>query len=118
MIEYTIPGVIHKVRVGQDSGSHRIEILLRGSVVASVNLTSHTEAGVKKALKEAISESGVGHQIPDSVIDNLAGKLTEAGGYLGALISEEAATEDKLDTILKKLETIELRLEVIEKRLK
>lgn len=117
MTEYTIPGVIHKVRVGQDSGSHRIEILLRGSVVASINLTSQTESGVKKALHEAISEAGVGHQIPESVIGNLAGKLIEAGGYLGALVSEEITTEDKFNIILKKLETIESRLEVIEKRL-
>ncbi|MHA2298190.1 MAG: hypothetical protein ACXAEU_02665 [Candidatus Hodarchaeales archaeon] len=117
MTEFSIPGVVYKVCVRQDQGSHRVEVSLHGATESSVNISTHSEAGVKKALQQAVTEAGIAHQVPPSVIDNLAAKLTEAGGYLESAVLEEVVKEDKLDLILQKLEIIERRLASIESRL-
>ncbi|MFW9996659.1 MAG: hypothetical protein ACFFD4_31740 [Candidatus Odinarchaeota archaeon] len=117
MTEFSIPGVVYKVRIRQDQGSHRVEVLLHGAGVSSINISSQSLEGIKKALQEAVQEAGIAHQVPPSVIENLAAKLTEAGGYLGEAAMMEAAKDDKLDLILQKLEIIEERLRAIEERL-
>ena len=124
-----IPGLSHEaiIRYDPNSGVSMIELHLRGDVIASAPLKAASESGIAKGLTEVAKNAEILHQIPDSILKDLAKRLSVESGYVeapgGTGKSSNAGTadlspevEEKLNQILSKLDKIEARLSSIEQK--
>ena len=122
-----IPGLSHEAIIRYDgtSGVSMIELRLRGDVIASTPLKAASESGIAKGLTEVCKMAEILHQIPDSILKDLAKRLSVESGYVeapggstkasnggGAEISPEI--EEKLNQIISKLDQVMTRLKTIE----
>ncbi len=124
-----IPGLSHDVTIRYDpsSGVSMIELRLRGDIIASAPLKAASESGILKGLTEVTKNAEILHQIPDSILKDLAQRLSVESGYVevpsAAAKSSGAATadlspevEEKLNQILSKLDQVMARLKSIEEK--
>ena len=124
-----IPGLSHEaiIRYDPSSGVSMIELKLRGDLIASAPLKSASESGILKGLTEVTKSAEILHQIPDSILKDLAQRLSVESGYVEAPSGASKSTggaggdispeiEEKLNQILAKLEKIETRLSSIEQK--
>lgn len=124
-----IPGLSHEANIRYDgtSGVSMIELRLRGDLIASSPLKSASESGIAKGLAEVAKMAEIAHQIPDSILKDLAKRLSVESGYVdvpsgpakaagsgGGEISAEV--EEKLNQILSKLDDVMARLKSIEEK--
>jgi hypothetical protein len=124
-----IPGLSHEAVIRYDgtSGVSMIELRLRGDVIASTPLKAASESGIAKGLSEVAKMAEILHQIPDSILKDLAKKLSVESGYVeapggstkaaGASSGElSPEVEEKLNLILSKLDQVMVRLKSIEEK--
>jgi len=124
-----IPGLSHEANIRYDptSGVSMIELKLRGDVIASTPLKAASESGIAKGLTEVAKMAEILHQIPDSILKDLAKRLSVESGYVEAPVGASKSSgggsaelspevEEKLNQILSKLEKIEARLASIENK--
>ena len=123
-----IPGLAHEVNIKFESGVAMINLSLRGDVIASTPLKSASENGISKGLQEVAKIAEIAHQIPDSILKDVAKRLSADSGFVGetpqtpgntamsggAELSQEV--EEKLNLILTKLGGIEKQLKSIEEK--
>ena len=124
-----IPGLSHEAQIRYDpsSGVSMIELYLRGDLIASSPLKAASETGIAKGLTEVAKSAEILHQIPDSILKDLAKRLSVESGYVeapgGANKSNGGSTaelspeiEEKLNQILSKLDQVMVRLKSIEEK--
>ena len=124
-----IPGLSHEAIIRYDgtSGVSMIELRLRGDVIASTPLKSASESGIAKGLGEVAKMAEIAHQIPDSILKDLAKRLSVESGYVeapsgaakagsGGTADMSPEVEEKLNTILSKLDEVMARLKSIEEK--
>lgn len=124
-----IPGLSHEAIIRYDgtSGVSMIELHLRGDIIASTPLKSASESGIAKGLNEVAKQAEILHQIPESILKDLAKRLSVESGYVEAPSGPSRATsgggaelspevEEKLNTILTKLDEVMERLKSIEEK--
>ena len=120
-----IPGLAHEVVVKMDSGVSKIILSLRGDVIASAPVRSRSESGIMKSLIEIAKNAEIAHQIPESIFQDLAKKLTRESGYLDPVISSKDGVEqgqpifdpefdEKLTAVQEKIAEISQKLEKLE----
>lgn len=124
-----IPGLAHEaiVRYDATSGVSIVELRLKGDVIASTPLKAASESGIAKGLTDVAKQAEILHQIPDSILKDLAKRLSVESGYVeapsGATKSSSGGTaelspevEEKLNQILSKLDQVMVRLKSIEEK--
>lgn len=127
-----IPGLAHEVHVRIESGVHLMDLTLRGDVIATSPLKSVAESGIRAGLLDVAKKAEISHQIPESIIGDLAKRLSKEAGYIGGPAGEAAGgkpgeiggqtvifgeeIQGKLDAILEKLAAIDKRLDKFEER--
>ena len=118
-----IPGLAHEVTIKFESGVAMIILSLRGDTIASVPLKSASENGITKGLQEVAKIAEIAHQIPDSILRDVAKRLSTESGFVGEAPKSTSSTsmvdmspeiEDKLNLILSKLDNLEQKLKSIE----
>ena len=120
-----IPGLAHEVDIKVVDGLATIELSLRGDIIAKAPLKAASESGIAKGIVEVAKTAEISHQIPDSIVKDLAKKLSSETGYFDATsmpkpTSQQAEVpqeiEEKLNTILNKLDEITKRLKSMEEK--
>lgn len=120
-----IPGLAHEVNIKFESGVAMIYLSLRGDTIASTPLKSASENGISKGLREVAKIAEIAHQIPDSILKDVAKRLSTDSGFVGeaaqASSSSSSSTaelspevDEKLNLILSKLDGLEKQLKSIE----
>ncbi|MFX0061582.1 MAG: hypothetical protein ACFFC7_05295 [Candidatus Hermodarchaeota archaeon] len=130
---FNIHGVIHRVRIRVINNEWHFEIIGPGGYVEASkklpNINSHT---LKSALRKAVKEVDIDHQITDLAVDALVESIQKKLGSEGMkdengqlpeekreiLLSDELGKiKNSLDKVLMQLEELSLRLERIEGRI-
>ena len=124
-----IPGLSHEVHINFNgtTGVSTIELKLRGDVIASTPLKAASETGIAKGLSEVAKTAEILHQIPESILKDLAKRLSVESGYVEAPGAAGKASssgpadlspevEEKLNLILNKLDEVMVRLKSIEEK--
>lgn len=124
-----IPGLSHEANIRYDpsSGVSMIELYLRGDLIASCPLKAASETGIAKGLTEVAKNAEILHQIPDSILKDLAKRLSVESGYVeapgganksngGGATEISPEIEEKLNQILSKLDDVMVRLKSIEEK--
>lgn len=124
-----IPGLAHEVNIKFDQGMTTIFLSLRGDVIASAPLKSASENGITKGLQDISKMAEIAHQIPDSILKDVAKRLSTESGFVGeapqaggssgrdAAVAElSPEIEEKLNLILTKIEGLEKQLKSIEEK--
>jgi len=121
-----IPGLAHEVNIKFESGVAMIYLSLRGDTIASTPLKSASENGISKGLREVAKIAEIAHQIPDSILKDVAKRLSTDSGFVGEAAQAGASTsnstvadlspevDEKLNLILAKLDSLERQLKSIE----
>ncbi|MFX1252714.1 MAG: hypothetical protein ACFFCZ_14000 [Promethearchaeota archaeon] len=129
---FDIHGVIHRVRIRIINNEWYLEIIGPGGYVeASKKLPNTNSHTLMSALRKAVKEVDIDHQITDlavnSLVESIQKKLgsegmSDANGQLPeakreTLLSDEIAViKNSLEKVLRQLEEVNLRLERIEGR--
>ena len=122
-----IPGLAHDVNIKFESGVAMIQLRLRGDLIASTPLKSASENGITKGLQEVAKQAEIAHQIPDSILKDVARKLSTDSGFVGDVPKSDSSgeagmtemspeIEEKLNLILSKLDSLEKQLKSIEEK--